>query len=151
MKVKCCSYFSPYLWHVACRKADEARVCSDKTWRFLQTRIVTFKDKYNFWVFYRWINVTSICRFQVKALQRCFVILISTSYATNSANSCVLSFFIVSQGTGSFTDPDYHLIWMVSPSTYSALTRVYWRTNLLPVDVNQHLVIMHVQRCVTQK
>jgi hypothetical protein len=29
--------------------ADESLVCLDKTWQFLQTFIITFKIKYNFW------------------------------------------------------------------------------------------------------
>jgi hypothetical protein len=35
--------------HVAFRKAVESLVFSDKTWQFLQTCIITFKNKYNFW------------------------------------------------------------------------------------------------------
>jgi hypothetical protein len=34
---KCCSQLRTYFKDMALRKADESLVCSDKTWRFLQT------------------------------------------------------------------------------------------------------------------
>jgi hypothetical protein len=34
--------------HMTFRKANESLVCSDETWQFLQTCIITFKNKYNF-------------------------------------------------------------------------------------------------------
>jgi hypothetical protein len=50
---ECCSQLSTYFkGHVIFRKADESLACSDKTWRFLQTCIITFQNKYSFWVFY---------------------------------------------------------------------------------------------------
>jgi hypothetical protein len=45
--------------HIACRKADDWLVCSEKTWRYLQTCIITFENEYNFRVFYWWIDVLS--------------------------------------------------------------------------------------------
>jgi hypothetical protein len=45
------------------RKADESLVCSDKTWQLVLTCINMFKNKYNFWVFYRWINILSFYSF----------------------------------------------------------------------------------------
>jgi hypothetical protein len=46
---KCSSQLNTYFKrHMAFRKVDESLVCSDKTWRFLQTCIITFKNKYNF-------------------------------------------------------------------------------------------------------
>jgi hypothetical protein len=50
---KCCSQLSIFFKrHVAFRKSDESLVCSDKTWQFLQTCNISFKNKYNFWVSY---------------------------------------------------------------------------------------------------
>jgi hypothetical protein len=51
--------------HMAFRKADESLVCSDKTWQFLQNYIITFKNKYYFWVFYWWINVLSFFKWRL--------------------------------------------------------------------------------------
>jgi hypothetical protein len=36
-------------YYIAFRKADESLVCSDKTCQFLQTCIITFRNKYNFY------------------------------------------------------------------------------------------------------
>jgi hypothetical protein len=61
---RCWSQLSRYFKrHMAFRKADELFTCSDKSWLFLQTCIVTFKNKYNFWIFCRWINVLSFYSF----------------------------------------------------------------------------------------
>jgi hypothetical protein len=47
----------------------------------VQTKLETFKNKHNFWVFYRWINVLSFYSFQINALQWYFVfIFISTTF-----------------------------------------------------------------------
>jgi hypothetical protein len=54
---KFCSQLSTcFKRHMVFRKADELLVCSDKTSQFLQTCIITYKNKHNFWIFYRWIN-----------------------------------------------------------------------------------------------
>jgi hypothetical protein len=57
---KCCSQLSTcFKRYMTFRKADKSLVWSDKIWQFLQTCITTFKYKYNFWVFYWWINILS--------------------------------------------------------------------------------------------
>jgi hypothetical protein len=33
---------------MAFTKAGESLLCSDKTWKFLETRIIAFENKYNF-------------------------------------------------------------------------------------------------------
>jgi hypothetical protein len=38
--------------HMAFRKAGKLFICSDKTWNFLQTCIITLENKYNFWALY---------------------------------------------------------------------------------------------------
>jgi hypothetical protein len=55
-------------------KTDESLVCSEKTWQFVQTYIIMTKNKYNFSVFYRWINVLCFYGFWIKDLQSYFVI-----------------------------------------------------------------------------
>jgi hypothetical protein len=61
-------------------KTDKSLVCSDKTWLFLQTSIITFNSKYNFWVFYRWTDVLSFYSFKMKALQLYVVIYFHQRY-----------------------------------------------------------------------
>jgi hypothetical protein len=102
--------------HVAFRKADESLVCSDKTWQFLQSCVITFKNKYNFWVFYRWIYLLSLYSFSITALEQYFLlyILISTTYFIQFPFICVLS-FLHCRATFCFTNPDYRLIWITSP------------------------------------
>jgi hypothetical protein len=77
--------------NMAVRKAHESLVCSGKTWRFLQACIITLKNKYNFWVFYRWINVLS-CYTSIRDLQWYFVVFFSTTYIITFF-VCVLSLF----------------------------------------------------------
>jgi hypothetical protein len=53
-----CSQLSTYFKRrISFRKADESLVCWDETWQLLETCTITFKNKYNFRFFYRWIHV----------------------------------------------------------------------------------------------
>jgi hypothetical protein len=91
-----------------------------KKWQFLQTCIITFKNKYNFWVFYRWINVLSFLLFLNKyttvIVFKC--ISISTTFIVKlSIYLCSLSFLFCLLWL-----PFASLIRMTSPpSSYSGL------------------------------
>jgi hypothetical protein len=93
------------------RKADESLVCSHKTGQFLQTCIVTtFKNKHNFWVFYRWINLLSVYSFYIEALQSYVFIYFHQYYLYHYILYLfALYVFFVFWATFRFTNPDYSL------------------------------------------
>jgi hypothetical protein len=62
--------------HAVFRKADEALVCSYKTW---QLQIYTPKNNYHFWAIYRKLNVLSFYSSYITALQR-YITIICTLY-----------------------------------------------------------------------
>jgi hypothetical protein len=100
-----------------------------------------FKKKYNFWVFCRWINVYVLCvcvwflnkvstviilfiLILCKLMYRYLIIRLALPALLNFLFIGVLSFFYF-KAVFCFTNPDYHLIEITSPTNQSRWMRFY--------------------------
>jgi hypothetical protein len=91
--------------------------------QFLQTCIITSKNKYSFWVSYRWINVLlSYIVFFLQFLNKVshrdifLFIFISSNNIIKFSVYLVLHFSLAFGDTFCFIDSEYCLIQMISPS-----------------------------------
>jgi hypothetical protein len=113
------------------RKADESLVCSNKLDSFFKLPLLRAKTSTNFWAFYRWINVFSLCSFYIKVLHDIsLLIFISITSIITFSIYFVVSFFLSFRVTFWFTTPDFRLIQMTSPPInpdYQEFTVLYFR------------------------
>jgi hypothetical protein len=112
-------------WHLG--KADESLVCSDRTWdSFFKPALLSSERSYNFWVFYRWINILPCYSFLNKGSTVDFCYLFSSALlvSLNFPFISVLSYFSSFTYTVCFIYLDYRLIRITSPN-YSGLARIF--------------------------
>jgi hypothetical protein len=106
------------------RKVDESLVCSEKTCQFLQTCIITFKNK----VQPLTLLLMNKCIVSLQLLNRGSMMILfiyfHEHYLYNYIFHLFVSYIFLSfRSTICFTDPDYQLIWITSSHNYSRLSR----------------------------